>query len=192
MIAELALLLIGTVLANNIVLTQFLGVGPALAGPHRLAPLLGLCLASAVVLPLASLLTHLVLHHVLVPLGLAYLRTLVFVLIVATSAQLVQQYVRSSDALAHHLFDGFLPLLTVNCTVLGVVLLNVQREYDLAHAIVHGIGAAAALALVMLLSWALRARIAAADVPGPLRGAAIGLVTLGLMSLAFMGFAGLA
>ena len=192
MIGELALLLIGTVLANNSVLTQFLGVGPALAGPNRLAPLLGMCLASAVVLTLAALLTHLVFHHVLAPLGLAYLRTLVFVLLIATSVQLVQQYARSREALAQHLFDGFQPLLTVNCAALGVALLNVQREYDFAHAMVHGIGAAGALALVMLLSWALRERIAAAAVPEPFRGAAIGLVTLGLMSLAFMGFAGLA
>ena len=164
MIGELALLLIGTVLANNIVLTQFLGVGPALAGPNRLAPLLGMCLASAVVLTLAALLTHLVFHHVLAPLGLAYLRTLVFVLLIATSVQLVQQYARSREALAQHLFDGFQPLLTVNCAALGVALLNVQREYDFAHAMVHGIGAAGALALVMLLSWALRERIAAAAV----------------------------
>ena len=192
MIAELALLLIGTVLANNIVLMQFLGAGPALTGPRQLAPLLGICLASALLLTLGSILTHLVFHHVLAPLGLEYLRTLIFVLIIATSAQLAQWYMRSTGPIAWRVFDRFLPLVAVNCAVLGVVLLNVQREYDALHALVHGVGAAGALTLVMLLCWALRERIEAADVPGPFRGAAIGLVTMGLMSLAFMGFAGLA
>ncbi len=192
MIAELALLLIGTVLTNNIVLMQFLGAGPALTGPRRLTPLLGMCLASALLLTLGSILTHLVFHQILAPLGLAYLRTLVFVLIIATSAQLAQWYIRSTGAMTWPVFDRFLPLITLNCAVLGVALLNVQREYDVVHVAVHGIGAGGALTLVMLLSWALRERIGAADVPQPFRGAAIGLVTMGLMSLAFMGFVGLA
>ncbi|MCG3168701.1 MAG: Electron transport complex subunit RsxA [Pseudomonadales bacterium] len=191
MIADLGLFLIATVLVNNVVLVQFLGLCPFMGVSTRLESAFGMAMATAFVLTLTSACTHLVFHFVLEPLGLAYLQTIAFILVIAAVVQFTEMFVRKTSPLLHRVLGVFLPLITVNCAVLGVALINVNREHDFVHSVLYGFGAGAGFALVLVLFAAMRERIAAADVPVPFRGAAIGMITAGLVSLAFMGFAGL-
>lgn len=191
MIADLGLFLIATVLVNNVVLVQFLGLCPFMGVSTRLESAFGMAMATAFVLTLTSACTHLVFRFVLEPLGLAYLQTIAFILVIAAVVQFTEMFVRKTSPLLHRVLGVFLPLITVNCAVLGVALINVNREHDFVHSVLYGFGAGAGFALVLVLFAAMRERIAAADVPVPFRGAAIGMITAGLVSLAFMGFAGL-
>ena len=191
MIADLTLFLIAIVLVNNVVLVQFLGLCPFMGVSTRLESAFGMAMATAFVLTLTSAATHIVFHFVLEPLGLQYLQTIAFILVIAAVVQFTEMFVRKASPLLHRVLGVFLPLITVNCAVLGVALLNVNREHDFLHSVLYGFGAGAGFALVLVLFAAMRERMAAADVPQPFRGAAIGMVTAGLVSLAFMGFAGL-
>jgi Na+-translocating ferredoxin:NAD+ oxidoreductase subunit A len=191
MIAEMALFLLGAVLVNNVVLVQFLGLCPFMGVSNRIEAALGMAMATAFVLTLASISTWIVHRYLLQPLGLEYLRTVVFIVVIAATVQFTEMYVRKTSPLLHKVLGLYLPLITTNCAVLGVALLNVGKQHDFLHALLHGLGAAAGFALVMVLFAALRERVAAADVPLPFRGAAIGMISAGLMSLAFMGFSGM-
>ena len=191
MISDLALFLVGAVLVNNFVLVQFLGLCPFMGVSSRLESALGMAMATTFVLTLTSTCTHLVFRYVLAPLGLEYLQTISFILVIAAVVQFTEMFVRKTSPLLYKVLGVFLPLITVNCAVLGVALLNVNRHHDFLHSVLYGFGAAAGFSLVLVLFAAMRKRIAAADVPQPFRGAAIGMITASLMSLAFMGFAGL-
>lgn len=191
MIAELSLFLIAIVLVNNVVLVQFLGLCPFMGVSTRLESAFGMAMATAFVLTLTSACSHLVFRFVLVPLGLQYLQTIAFILVIAAVVQFTEMFVRKTSPLLHRVLGVFLPLITVNCAVLGVALLNVNRGHDFLHSVLYGFGAGTGFALVLILFAAMRERIAAADVPSPFRGAAIGMITAGFVSLAFMGFAGL-
>ena len=191
MISDLALFLVGAVLVNNFVLVQFLGLCPFMGVSSRLESALGMAMATTFVLTLTSTCTHLVFRYVLAPLGLEYLQTISFILVIAAVVQFTEMFVRKTSPLLYKVLGVFLPLITVNCAVLGVALLNVNRHHDFLHSVLYGFGAAAGFSLVLVLFAAMRERIAAADVPQPFRGAAIGMITASLMSLAFMGFAGL-
>jgi electron transport complex protein RnfA len=190
-ISDLALFLVGAVLVNNFVLVQFLGLCPFMGVSSRLESALGMAMATTFVLTLTSTCTHLVFRYVLAPLGLEYLQTISFILVIAAVVQFTEMFVRKTSPLLYKVLGVFLPLITVNCAVLGVALLNVNRHHDFLHSVLYGFGAAAGFSLVLVLFAAMRERIAAADVPQPFRGAAIGMITASLMSLAFMGFAGL-
>ena len=191
MISDLALFLVGAVLVNNFVLVQFLGRCPFMGGSWKLESALGMAMATTFVLTLTSTCTHLVFRYVLAPLGLEYLQTISFILVIAAVVQFTEMFVRKTSPLLYKVLGVFLPLITVNCAVLGVALLNVNKHHDFLHSVLYGFGAAAGFSLVLVLFAAMRERIAAADVPQPFRGAAIGMITASLMSLAFMGFAGL-
>jgi len=191
MIPEMALFLLGAVLVNNVVLVQFLGLCPFMGVSNRIEAALGMAMATAFVLTLASVSTWLVHHFLLQPLGLEYLRTIAFIVVIAATVQFTEMYVRKTSPLLHKVLGLYLPLITTNCAVLGVALLNVGQQHDFLYALLHGIGAAAGFALVMVLFAALRERVAAADVPLPFRGAAIGMISAGLMALGFMGFSGM-
>ena len=191
MISELALFLVGAVLVNNFVLVQFLGLCPFMGVSTKLESALGMAMATTFVLTLTSTCTHLVFRYVLAPLGLEYLQTISFILVIAAVVQFTEMFVRKTSPLLYKVLGVFLPLITVNCAVLGVALLNVNKHHDFLHSVLYGFGAAAGFSLVLVLFAAMRERIAAADVPQPFRGAAIGMITASLMSLAFMGFAGL-
>ena len=191
MISDLALFLVGAVLVNTFVLVQFLGLCPFMGVSSRLESALGMAMATTFVLTLTSTCTHLVFRYVLAPLGLEYLQTISFILVIAAVVQFTEMFVRKTSPLLYKVLGVFLPLITVNCAVLGVALLNVNRHHDFLHSVLYGFGAAAGFSLVLVLFAAMRERIAAADVPQPFRGAAIGMITASLMSLAFMGFAGL-
>ena len=188
---ELALILVSTVLVNNFVLVKFLGLCPFMGVSRKLETAMGMALATTFVLTLASVCSYLVSEYLLAPLGLEYLRTISFILVIAVVVQFTEMVVHRTSPLLYQVLGIFLPLITTNCAVLGVALLNVQTSHGLLESAIYGFGAAAGFSLVLTLFGALRERLAVADVPVPFQGAAIALVTAGLMSLAFMGFSGL-
>ena len=189
---EYLLLLVGTVLINNFVLVKFLGLCPFMGVSGKLETAIGMGLATTFVMTLASACSYLMEHYILIPLEIAYLRTLGFILVIAVVVQFTEMVIRKSSPTLYRLLGIFLPLITTNCIVLGVALLNANKaEYGFLQATTQGFGAGLGFSLVLVLFAALRERIAIADVPAPFRGAAIGMITAGLMSLAFMGFSGL-
>jgi electron transport complex protein RnfA len=188
---QLLLLALGAGLVNNFVLSNFLGLCPFVGVSRRFEAAAGMALATLFVLTIASGLSYVLWQWVLVPLGLEYLRTLGFILLIAGVVQFTEIMVRSTSPLLHQLLGIFLPLITTNCAVLGVALLNVERQHGLLESLVFGASAGAGFGLALLLFTGLRERLATADVPAAFRGAPVALVTAGLMALAFMGFAGL-
>jgi electron transport complex protein RnfA len=189
--AELALILVSTVLVNNFVLVKFLGLCPFMGVSRKLETATGMALATTFVLTLSSVCSYLANEYLLAPLGLEYLRTITFILVIAAVVQFTEMVVHKTSPLLYQVLGIFLPLITTNCAVLGVALLNVQTEHGFLASALYGFGAAAGFSLVMILFAAIRERVAAADVPEAFQGSAIALITAGLMSLAFMGFAGL-
>jgi len=186
------LILVSTVLANNFVLVRFLGLCPLMGVSNKLEGAIGMSVATLFVLTLSSATSYLLSTYLLKPLGLEYLSTLGFILVIATVVQLTEMVMRKSSPLLYRILGIFLPLITTNCAVLGVALLNLQEQHNLLQSALYGFGAAAGFGLVLILFAAMRERIAHADVPVHFKGAPIGLITAGLMALAFMGFTGLA
>ena len=189
---EHLLILVSTVLANNFVLVRFLGLCPFMGVSNKIEGAIGMSVATAFVLTLSSVSSYLVDRYVLQPLDLAYLATLSFILVIAVVVQLTEMVMRKTSPLLYRILGIFLPLITSNCAVLGVALLNRQEQHGLLESALYGFGAAAGFGLVLVMFSAMRERIAYADVPVHFRGSSIGLVTAGLMALAFMGFNGLA
>ena len=189
--SELALILVSTVLVNNFVLAKFLGLCPFMGVSRKVETAMGMGLATTFVLTLSSVCAYLVNGYILAPLGLEYLRTIAFILVIAAVVQFTEMVVHKTSPLLYQVLGIFLPLITTNCAVLGVALLNVQDNNGFLESAVYGFGAAAGFSLVLVLFAQLRERLAAADVPTAFKGAPIALITAGLMSLAFMGFSGL-
>lgn len=189
--SEFLLLLIGTVLVNNFVLVQFLGLCPFMGVSNKLETAIGMSMATTFVLTIASMCSYLVEQYILVPLEIQYLRTLSFILVIAVVVQFTEMVVHKTSPVLYRLLGIFLPLITTNCAVLGVALLNVNKQHDFVESIIYGFGAALGFSLVLVLFSALRERLAVSDVPVPFKGTAIAMITAGLMSLAFMGFTGL-
>lgn len=185
------LLIISTVLINNFVLVKFLGLCPFMGVSKRVETAIGMGLATTFVLTVASLCAYLVERYILQPLDATFLRTLVFILVIAVVVQFTEMVINKTSPALYRLLGIFLPLITTNCAVLGVALLNVNLAHNLSESVIYGFGASLGFSLVLVLFASLRERIIAADVPLPFRGASIALITAGLMSLAFMGFAGL-
>ncbi|MEA9444593.1 electron transport complex subunit RsxA [Candidatus Fukatsuia symbiotica] len=188
---EYLLLFIGTVLVNNFVLVKFLGLCPFMGVSKKLETAIGMGLATTFVLTLASICSWMVNSFILLPLGLLYLRTLTFILVIAVVVQFTELMVRKTSPVLYRLLGIFLPLITTNCAVLGVALLNINQSHNFLQSAVYGFSAAVGFSLVMVLFAAIRERLALADVPLPFRGPPIALITAGLMSLAFVGFTGL-
>jgi electron transport complex protein RnfA len=189
--AEYALILISTVLVNNFVLVKFLGLCPFMGVSRKLETATGMGLATTFVLTLSSICSYLVNEYLLAPLGLEFLRTIAFILVIAVVVQFTEMVVHKTSPLLYQVLGIFLPLITTNCAVLGVALLNTQAEHGFLESGVYGFGAAAGFSMVLILFAAMRERITVADVPAVFRGPAIALITAGLMSMAFMGLAGL-
>jgi electron transport complex protein RnfA len=190
--SQLVLIVISAALVNNFVLVQFLGLCPFVGASSRVEGALGIGLATGVVLTLASGLSYGIDAWLLIPLELQHLRLLSFILVIGAAVQLVEMLVRRTSPLLHRVLGLYIPLMASNCAVLGVALLNSRGSHSLVVALAYGLGAALGFALVLVLLAGLRERIERADVPGPLRGHAIALVTAGIMSLGFLGFAGFA
>ncbi|MAK43284.1 MULTISPECIES: electron transport complex subunit RsxA [Spongiibacter] len=191
MLADYTILLLGAILVNNFVLVQFLGLCPFMGVSSKLETAIGMSSATTFVLTLASICSWMTYEWLLQPLGLEYLRTITFILVIAVVVQFTEMVVRKTSPLLYKVLGVFLPLITTNCAVLGVALLNINKEHNFVESALYGFGAAAGFSMVLVLFAAMRERIAVADVPVPFKGAAVGMVTAGLMSLAFMGFAGL-
>lgn len=188
---ELFLLLISTVLVNNIVLVKFLGLCPFLGVSRKLETAMGMAFATTFVLTISAASSYLVNTYILIPLDLEYLKTIAFILVIAAVVQFTEMVVHKTSPVLYQLLGIFLPLITTNCAVLGVALLNVQQQHSFLESSIYGFGAAVGFSFVMILFASMRERIAVADVPKYFQGPSIALITAGLMSLAFMGFAGL-
>ncbi len=189
--SEILLLLVSTVLVNNFVLAKFLGLCPFMGVSSRVETATGMAAATTFVLTMASLASFLINHFILKPFSLEYLQVLSFILSIAVVVQFTEMVIQKTSPMLYRLLGIFLPLITTNCAVLGVALLNVNKNHGFVDSIVYGFGAALGFSLVLILFAAIRERTAVADVPAPFQGAAISLITAGLMSLAFMGFSGL-
>jgi len=185
------LLFVITVLVNNIVLVKFLGLCPFMGVSRKVETAIGMSAATTFVLTLSAILSYMINSWVLAPLGLEYLRTIAFIIVIAAVVNFTELVVHKTSPLLYNVLGIFLPLITTNCAVLGVALINIQEANSFIESAIYGFGAALGFSLVLILFAAMRERINVADVPAPFQGAAIGLVTAGLMSLAFMGLSGL-
>ncbi|MDQ6951698.1 MAG: electron transport complex subunit RsxA [Mariprofundales bacterium] len=188
---EYLIILISMVLVNNFVLAKFLGICPFLGVSAKTETAIGMSFAVMFVMTLASVSTWLVQHWLLQPLGLEYLQTVFFILVIASLVQLVEMIMHKTSPLLHQSLGVFLPLITTNCAVLGVALLNVQKDLSLLAASLYGLGAALGFSLVLVVFAALRERLDGAPIPTAFKGSPITLITAGMMSLAFLGFSGL-
>ncbi len=188
---KLILIIISAVLVNNFILQRFLGICPFLGVSRRVPTALGMSGAVLFVMTMTSVVTWPVYHFVLVRFHLEYLQTIVFILVIASLVQLVELALQKLSPALYKALGIFLPLITTNCAVLGVAVLNIQKKYSFIESVVFGMGGALGFGLAMILFSGIRERLDLGDTPLPLRGTAIGLVTAGLLSLAFMGFTGL-
>jgi electron transport complex protein RnfA len=187
--AEYLLIVIGAILVNNFVLTRFLGICPFLGVSKKLSTALGMCTAVIFVMASGSAVTWAVQRKILEPLGMGYLQTIAFILVIAAFVQLVDIAMKKFMPKLHGALGIFLPLITTNCAVLGVAVLNIQLDYSLPKAVVFGFSAAVGFSLALFIFTGLREKIDRANPPRAFQGVAIALVTAGLLSLAFMGFA---
>ncbi|GAB5606316.1 electron transport complex subunit RsxA [Sideroxyarcus sp. TK5] len=184
------LILVGTVFVNNIVMVKILGLCPFMGVSKKLETSLSMGAATTFVLTIASGSSYLVNHYLLGP-DLAYLTTLSFIVVIAATVQFTEMVVKKTSPVLYQVLGIYLPLITTNCAVLGIPLLNVQERHNFIESLLFGFGGAVGFTLVMVLFAGMRERLEGADVPGIFRGTAIAMVTAGLMSLAFMGFSGL-
>ncbi len=184
------LLIVGAVFVNNIVLVKILGLCPFMGVSKKLEPAIGMGAATTFVLTLASGSSYLI-NRYLLGADLAYLRTLSFIVVIAGIVQFTEIFIRKVSPVLYQVLGIYLPLITTNCAVLGIPLLNVQEKHNFLQSLVFGMGGAVGFSMVLILFAGMRERLEAADVPGVFRGTAIAMVTAGLMSLAFMGFGGL-
>ena len=185
------LILLGTALVNNVVLVKFLGLCPFMGVSNKLDTALSMGLATTFVLTLASAASWTIDHYLLMPLDIGYLRILTFILIIAAVVQFTEMLIRKSSPFLYQLLGIFLPLITTNCAVLGVALLNTQEQHTLTQSLVYGFGSAMGFTIVMVIFAGMRERLALANVPETFAGPPIAFIAAGLLSLAFMGFAGL-
>jgi electron transport complex protein RnfA len=191
MTQQYILILISTVLVNNIVLVKILGLCPFMGVSKKLEASIGMAAATAFVLTVGSMTSWAINHYLLEPNSLIYLRTLSFIVVIAAVVQFTEMVMEKSFPLLYQMLGIYLPLITTNCAVLGIPLLNAQSSHGPLESGLYGLGGALGFSLVLILFASLRERMEAADVPAPFKGSAIAMVTAALMSLAFMGFAGL-
>jgi electron transport complex protein RnfA len=185
------LILISTVFVNNIVMVKILGLCPFMGVSKKLEAAISMGAATTFVLTLASGSSYLIDHFLLSPLHLEYMRTLSFIVIIAGIVQFTEMVIQKTSPILHQVLGIYLPLITTNCAVLGIPLLNVQEKHNFVESLFFGMGGAIGFTLVLVLFAGIRERLDGADVPGIFKGSAIAMITAGLMSLSFMGFAGL-
>lgn len=189
--SDYLVILLSTALVNNVVLVKFLGLCPFMGVSKQIDAALGMGFATTFVLTLAAGASWALETAVLTPLGIGYLRILTFILVIAAVVQFTEMAIRKYSPSLYQVLGIYLPLITTNCAVLGVALLNIQEKHSFAESLLYGFGSALGFTLVMVLFAGLRERLALCDVPQPFKGAPIGFVTAGLLSMAFMGFSGL-
>jgi electron transport complex protein RnfA len=183
---------IAAVLINNVVLKRFLGLCPFLGVSKQLDAATGMGMAVVFVMTMASIVTFGVYHQILVPFGIEYLRTIAFILVIATLVQFVEMVIEKTSPGLYRSLGIYLPLITTNCAVLGVAVLNVDNSYGFVETVVHGFSAGVGFTIALLLMAGIRERLDLADIPKSLRGVPIAFIVAGLMAIAFQGFSGLA
>ena len=188
---EYLLILVSTILVNNFVLVKFLGLCPFMGVSKKMDTAIGMGFATTFVLTLASITSYLINTYLLIPLELEYLRTIAFIVTIAAVVGFTELVINKTSPVMHQSLGVFLPLITTNCAVLGVALLNVGASNSFLQSAVYGFGAAVGFSFVLVLFSGIRERIESADVPKIFQGVPIALITAGLMSMAFMGFIGL-
>ena len=191
MIQHYFLIIISTVLVNNIVLVKILGLCPFMGVSKKLETSISMSAATAFVLTIGSMTSWAINHYLLEPNDLVYLRTLSFIVVIAGVVQFTEMVMEKNFPLLYQLLGIFLPLITTNCAVLGIPLLNAQSSHTLIESALFGFGGGIGFSIALILFASLRERLEGAEIPAPFKGTAIALVTASIMSLAFMGFAGL-
>ena len=190
-ISGILLLLLSSILVNNFVLSRFLGICPFLGVSKKVETALGMGFAVTFVMALASVISYLVQYYILVPFGIEYLQTIAFILVIAALVQLVEMALQKLVPALYLALGVYLPLITTNCAVLGVAILNINEHYDLLQTLVNGIGGALGFTLAIVLFAGIRERLELSNIPEPLKGFPIALISAGLMAIAFLGFSGL-
>ncbi|MDP1605520.1 MAG: electron transport complex subunit RsxA [Rhodocyclaceae bacterium] len=184
-------IILGAVLVNNVVFVRVLGLCPFMGVSRKLETAVGMGAATTFVLTMACAASYLIDHWLLAPYDLIYLRTLSFIVTIAAIVQFTELVIQKTSPLLHQVLGIYLPLITTNCAVLGIPLLNIGLGHNLVESMLFGFGSAAGFTLALILFAGIRERLEGADVPVHFRGTAIAMITAGIMSLAFMGFAGL-
>ena len=190
-IFELLAITLGAILANNFIFSQFLGICPFLGVSKKVDTAVGMGVAVTFVMGLASAITWLVNTFILIPFDLGYMQTVAFILVIAALVQFIEMFLQKSMPSLYTALGVYLPLITTNCAVLGVALLNMQNNYNFIESVVYGITGGLGFLLAIVLFASIRERLVFADYPKNWEGFPIALVTAGLMALAFMGFSGL-
>ena len=185
---SMIMIIIGTALFNNVVLSQFLGICSFLGVSRQIKPAIGLGVSVIFVITISSAVTSLLYNYLLKPYGLDYMKTILFILVIAALVQGVEMFLKKKSPPLYRALGIYLPLITTNCAVLGVALTNVQNGYTFGQSVISGFGTAVGYTIAMVLLAAIRSRIREEDIPAPLRGAPIVLIAAALMSMAFMGF----
>ncbi len=188
---NLAAIIFVAILANNIVLNQFLGVCPYLGVSKRIETSLGMGMAVVFVMTLATIVSWVIFNFILIPLDLVYLRTIAFILVIASLVQLVEIVLKKNNPTLFKALGIYLPLITTNCAILGVALLNIQMGHNIIQTVVYAIAAAIGFTMALVIMAGIRERLELVNMSGLLQGAAVTLVTAGILSLSFMGFAGI-
>jgi len=190
-LGKIFIILLSSILINNFILSRFLGICPFLGVSQKISTAVGMGAAVTFVMALASVITYLAHYFLLEPLGMEYMQTLAFILIIAALVQFVEMVIQKTSPSLYQALGVYLPLITTNCAVLGVAILNINEKYDLFQTLVNGIGGALGFTLAIVLFAGIRERLETADIPEPFKGFPIAMITAGLMSVAFLGFQGL-
>lgn len=185
------LFMVNCVLVNNYIFSRFLGCCPFLGVSKKVSTAAGMGVAVIFVMGMASLFTWIMYHYVLMPLGIAYLNTISFILIIASLVQFVEMFMKKSMRTLYHALGIYLPLITTNCAVLGVSIVNITEEYSLIQSVLNGVFSATGFLVAIVLMAGIRERLELSNIPKCMKGFPISLITAGLISIAFMGFAGI-
>lgn len=179
------------ILANNIVFAQFLGICPFIGVSKNLSSAFGMGAAVTFVMAVATAVTWLLQHYVLLPLDLVYIQTIAFILVIAVLVQMLEIIIKKTSPALYAALGVFLPLITTNCAVLGIAIIVAQKDFGFLHSIIYSVSTALGFALALIVMAGIRTQLAIADVPRPMRGVPVALITAGILAMAFMGFAGI-
>lgn len=189
--SSILLILIGSIFVNNFIMSKFLGICPFLGVSKKVETAIGMGMAVTFVMVLASIITYLIQKLILEQFGIEYMQTIAFILVIASLVQFVEMVIQKMSPTLYQALGVYLPLITTNCAVLGVAILNIQEKYNLIETIVSGLGGALGFTLSIVLFAGIRERLETADIPESFKGFPIALVTASLMAMAFLGFSGL-
>jgi electron transport complex protein RnfA len=188
---EYVIIFISAIFVNNIVLAQFLGICPFMGVSSRISTSVGMGSAVVFVMTISTIFTYIIMHYILIPLGIEFLQTITYILVIAALVQMVEIILKKVSLALYQALGVFLPLITTNCTILGVAILVIQKNYNLLQSVVFAIATATGFALALVVFAGIREQLALVSIPKAMRGVPISLVTAGLLAMAFMGFSGI-